>query len=232
MLFEPYFQGNNEAASVITNLFLVLSNLTILVTGFLTKSLTAKNFVIIGSLMTFAGLLLSSFAASLTQLIFTFPILIGIGLGLLNPAAFVAVLACFTCHRTFAISIGFAALGFGQLVMPVAVKQILIDFGAKEGLFMVSLLSIVGAVGAHFLVPITWKPCVRTELASEPLLPSKEESPSILKTIVRGADLDLLTSSKFMVITFGLCVVYASSSNFNIALPVYMVRKVFTFSSG
>lgn len=63
-------------------LFLFLSNLTILATGFLLKDLSARVFVNIGTLMTTLGLLLTSFVTSLTQLIFSFSIMIGLGIGL------------------------------------------------------------------------------------------------------------------------------------------------------
>lgn len=86
ILFEPFFEGNDESAMIVMNLFQFLTNLTILATGFMIKDLSAKNFVIIGSSITFLGLLLSSAVKSLVQLIFTFSIMIGIGLGLLNPA--------------------------------------------------------------------------------------------------------------------------------------------------
>lgn len=213
------------------NLFLILSNLTILATGFLTKDLSAKNFVLIGSVMTSLGLFCSAFATTITQLIFTFPVMVGVGLGLLNPAAFVAVLSCFTCHRTYAISIGFAALGLGQNIMPTVVQQILNDFGTQEGLIMLSLLSTIGIVGANFLVPITWRPCRRSSLANymeaQPLLPRKEERFSIFKDVIRGADLDLLFDFRFITIIFGLCIVFASSMNLNIVFPVYLVSRKF-----
>jgi MFS family permease len=212
------------------NLFLFLSNLTILATGYLTKDLSAKNFVFIGSVLTSLGLFLSAFVTTFAQLIFTFPVMIGIGLGLLNPAAFVAVLSCFTCHRTYAVSIVFAALGFGQTVMPMAVKQILNDFGLQEGLIMLSLLSTIGIVGANFLVPITWRPCRRASLVNnmeqQPLLPRKEERFSTFKDIVRGADLDLLFNFRYITIIMGLSIVYACSMNLNIVFPVYLVSEI------
>lgn len=231
LLFEPLFQGSNETASIVMNLFLFLSNLTILATGYLTKDLSAKNFVFIGSVLTSLGLFLSAFVSTFEQLIFTFPVMVGIGLGLLNPAAFVAVLACFTCHRTYAISIVFAALGLGQMLMPMVVDQIIADFGQQEGLIMLSILSIMGVVGANFLVPITWRPCRRASLANyleqHPLLPRKEERFSTFRDIVRGADLDLMFNFRYITIIMGLSIVFASSSNLNIVFPVYLVSGAF-----
>lgn len=221
------FEQNAAEAAVVTNLFQFLTNLTIVVTGFLIKDLSARNFVIIGSSATFAGLVMTSFATSLTQLIFTFSITTAIGLGFLNPAAFVAVLSCFTNQREYAISIGFAALGLGQLIMPMAVKQFLADYGTQPTMFIISGLSIIGIIGANFLVPIKWQPRrVQRDLESQPLLLRKS---SMVMEMVHATDLDLLWNSKYISIILGLSVVYSCSMNLNIILPVYL--QVSTFNS-
>lgn len=225
MMFEPFFAGNNTSADTVLNLFHFLTNLTIIVTGFLLKDLSARNFVIIGSSMTFVGLALCSVATSSTQLIFSFSIMVGIGLGLLNPAAFVAVLSCFTCKRTAAISIGFAALGFGQMIMPMIVKHCMENFGLNVTLYIVSGLAVIGLVGGNFLVPIKWQPCVHIDTESQPLLIRKSLGKSILMEIIQATDLDLLWSFRFITIIFGLCVVYGSSTNLNITFPVYLQVK-------
>lgn len=239
ILFEQYFEGDRESEKIVVNLFLFLTNLTILVTGFLIKNLSAKNFVIIGSSITFIGLLLSSAAKSMVQLIFTFSILIGVGLGLLNPASFVALLSCFTVRRTFAISVGFAALGFGQLVMPMIVKELLVFYGTRITLVIISNLSLIGHVGGHLLVPIKWKPSVRPDLESQPLIIRNSlGKSSTLMNIIEATDLDLLWNFKYLTIIFGLSVVYASSTNVDIILPNYLqvfteinYRNIFNFSS-
>lgn len=209
------------------NLFQFLTNLTIVVTGFLMKDLSARNFVLIGSSITFLGLVLTTFVTTLSQLIFTFSIMIGIGLGLLNPAAFVAVLSCFTCKRTYAISIGFAALGFGQLIMPMIVKQCLADYGLQYTLYIMSGFAIIGLIGGSFLVPIKWKPTCVHDLESQPLIIRKSiGKSSILMEIIQATDLDLLWNFKYIVIIFGLGVVFVSSTNMNIIFPIYLQKQM------
>lgn len=223
LLFEPVYEGNNETAVVVMTLFQFLSNVTILATGFLLKNLSAKNFVLLGSSLTFVGLLLSTTITTPMQLIFTFSLTIGIGLGLLNPAAFVAVLSCFTCKVIYAISIGFAALGLGQLLMPIFVKFCLQNFGMESTLFIISGVSLLGLVGGVFLVPVKWKPCARRDSEYQPLIIRKTfEKSSIIKSIVYATDLDLLWNFKYIKIIFGLGIVFASSSNANLILPIYL----------
>ena len=223
VLLEPFFEGNNDTASTVMNLFTFLSNLTILATGFLVKDLSARNFVFIGSSMVFLGLLLTSWATSVTQLLFTFSIMIGVGIGFLNPAAFVAVLSCFTCKRVYAISIGFAALGLGQMFMPLIVKGMLADYNLPLTFYTVSGLSVFGIIGASFLVPIKWKSCVQSDLESHPLLirESLGKSPTLME-IIEAIDLDLLWNFKFVTIMFGFCVVYSSSTNLTTIFPIFL----------
>lgn len=242
MLLEPYFEGQNESVEVVRGLFDVLTNLTILATAFLLKDLSAKNFVVIGTSMTFFGLLLTAHVTSLTQLIFSFSVIVGVGLGLLNPAAFVgkslyrvwpliadkklqisAVLSCFTYHRVYAISFGFAALGLGQTFMPILVKAILANFSLKMTYYIVSAVSLIGVLGAHCLVPIKWRPCPEALMETQPLL--GDDTPrkvSIFTHIVKGTDLDLLSNLKYITIVFGLSLVYASSCNMNVVLPIFL----------
>lgn len=187
------------------------------------KDLSARNFVLIGTSITFLGLMLSSAVKSLVQLIFTYSIGIGIGLGLLNPACFVAALSCFTFKRVFAISLGFSALGFGQLVMPMFTKELLAIYGIRPTLVIIGILSLIGHIGGHMLVPIKWKPCAPRDLETHPLIIRKSlGKSSALMTIVEATDLDLLWNNAYIIIILGLSVVYASSTNLNLILPVYL----------
>ena len=91
MLIEPLLDGQNEHATVVRGLFQLLLNLTILATGFALKDLSARNFVVIGTSLTFVGLFATAHVTSSTQLIFSFSLIVGIGIGLVNPAALVGM---------------------------------------------------------------------------------------------------------------------------------------------
>lgn len=226
MMFEPLMEG--DAYSTFMNLFQFLSNLTILTTGFLLKDLSSKHFVIIGSSMIFFGLLSSSFVTSSTQLLFTFPVTIGIGIGMLNPAAFVAVLSCFTRKRVIAISIGFASLKWGQsIMMPALVKTCIDFFGHTTTIRIISVLSLIGLIGGILLAPVKWRPCVihmiREDEESTPLIVKNFiKGTAFVREVVAGADLDLMYNLKYVVILFGLAVVYASSANLDVLFPIYL----------
>lgn len=235
MLLKPRFVGHEGDEAIVLNLFNFLTILTILATGFLLKDLSARLFVAIGSTVTFVGLMLTAYATSLVQLIFTFSVLVGVGLGFLNPAAFVAILSCFTVHRVYAISVAFAALALGQMVMPMIVEYFAAGFGTQSAFFVITGLSLFGFVGSFFLVPIKWRPCpIQNDFESEPLIEKSSLSRKhIVKEIIQATDLDLLWNFKYITIIFGLGVVFACSSNFNVIFPVYIqVRKTLKFAEG
>lgn len=212
------------------NLFQFLSNLTILTTGFLLKDLSARNFVIIGSMLVFIGLLLTSFVTTSFQLLFTFPVLIGVGIGMLNPAAFVSVISCFTRKRILAISVGFAALKLGQsIVMPAIVKSSITNFGYSSTIHLITGLSSIGILGGLFLAPVKWRPSRIRRLTERDIAETRplitktiSSSQAFVREVIAGADLDLLCNLKYVVLLFGLAVTYASSVNLDLILPLYL----------
>lgn len=226
-MFEPIFNGSNESASMVMNLFLFVTNFTILATGFLMKNITANQFVITGSLIASFGLLLSSFVTSASQLAFTFSTIVGIGLGLLNPACFIAVLSCFTTNRSQAISIVFGALGLGQFLMPALIYYLIETIGYKASVIISGCLVLIGTFAANLLVPIKWNPTIEDDAEKQPLLNSYKLIPEIGKEIIYKADLDMLNICsckclRFIMIALGLALVYASSMDFLHIFPIYL----------
>lgn len=111
--------------------------------------------------------------------------------------------------------------------MPMLVKRALIDYGHRPTICIVGALAFVGVLGAQFLVPIRWKPCVKYDPESQPLIIRKSlGKSSILNEIIQATDLDLLWNFRYILIMFGLVIVYASSTNLNIIFPIYLQKRV------
>ncbi len=66
---------------------------------------------------------------------------------MMNPAAFVAVFSCFSASRNQAIGFTFAALGFGQLTMPLVVKIIVENLSYRLTIGIVCVFALVGVLG-------------------------------------------------------------------------------------
>jgi len=205
------------------NLFNFLNNFTILATAFLMREFSARAFVIAGSSLTVIGLLMSSFVQSVEQLLITFSITTGVGLGLLNPACFVALLSCFTTKRNHAVAITFAALGLGQNVMPYFVSWLIAKFSYKYAIVIISGCAINGIIGGSFLIPIKWNPPCPEDEEQRPLLVRQTSyGKETFYKIAQATDLDLLRYLKFISIVVGLSIVTASQHNLTQILPVYL----------
>jgi MFS family permease len=80
-------------------------------------------------------------------LILTYSILCGVGIGLLNPAAFVAVFTSFSASRNHAIGMTFAALGLGQLIMPLIAQTVVQNLDYRGSVAVMSAISLIGLFG-------------------------------------------------------------------------------------
>lgn len=70
----------------------------------------------------------------------------GLGLGLLNPATFVAVNSYFSSRRGRAVGLGLAGTGLGQMAMPQIVRSLLDEYGYK------GTVLFLGGLALHSLV--------------------------------------------------------------------------------
>ncbi|CAG9799751.1 unnamed protein product [Chironomus riparius] len=240
IIFSPIFDNSDDkSVRLAMNIYEILSNLTVICTGFMLRDLSAKHFVVIGSSLLFVGLVISSFVVNLGQLIITFSIIMGIGMGLLNPATFIAVLSCFNASRNRAIGIVFASLGLGQLIMPPIANYLLENFTFRIVISFVAALSLIGLVGAHLLAPIKWRSCEEHHdhysnriynnnvEECQYLLPKNEEisQSSVTTKIVHATDLELLVDYKFLALGIGLSFILAMSVDLTKLLPTFLTTN-------
>lgn len=83
-------------------------------------------------------------------------IAVGTGLGLINPAAFIAVNSYFTTKRSRAVGMALAGTGFGQMVMPHIVRALLDEYGFRGTALIMGALSLHGVAGAALFQPVEW----------------------------------------------------------------------------
>jgi MFS family permease len=109
LMFAPFFASINESKtriSLVMNFCSAFLNLSGLLTAPLLKKFSPRAIATYGSLLVSVGLMLSSFATSYFHILLTYSFMVGIGLGLLGPAIFMAVTSYFTTKKSRAI--GFA----------------------------------------------------------------------------------------------------------------------------
>lgn len=135
------------------------------ITGKLLQKLTYRKVFCIGGLMMSSGLILTSQANAFWQIVLTYGILLGSGMGLLLAASILIVGMYFKKRRSFAIGIYYTCGGVGSLVMPIIFGQLL------EKYYFNGSILILGAVMLH--------PCALCMLIRQPNWLPRKNSKSV-----------------------------------------------------
>lgn len=236
LLFGAFFAVRNESATsiaLVMNLCSVFLNLTGLLTAPLMRNFSSRQIALFGTFLTSFGLMLSSLASSLPQIIFTYSFMVGSGLGLISPAIFMVLSAYFTSKRPRALGFAMAGTGFGQMILPQIVRFLLAEFGFQGTVLIVGGLSLHGVVGAILFQPVD-RHLKRVDCnENDPLLrpPSSDassyEMPDYVndgfwRRLARSMDLSLLKDVRFLILNFGLACAYTVSIDVSLILPFFL----------
>jgi MFS family permease len=241
LMFGPHLSAMNESESriaLVMNLRSAFLNMTGLVTGPVMKTFSPRTVTVSGSLLISLGLMLSSFTTTLNQVIFTYSLLVGVGLGLIAPAIFMAVSSYFTTRKSRAIGLSMAGTCVGQMILPQIVGILLGEYGFNGTVLVMGSLALHGVLGATLFQPVKWHTKKR-EIEVEKLVeavPLKIEVPSkasllketeiiqdtFWKKLSKTMDLSLLQDLRFMILNLGLACVYTVSTDFNLLLPFFL----------
>jgi MFS family permease len=181
----------------------------------------------------------------LNQVIITFSVCVGIGLGLIGPTIFITVAEYFTTKKSRAVALTMAGTGFGQMILPQIVKFFLTTYGFRGTLLLMGSLSLHGVIGASLFQPVErnmrlrdnkeemneFSPLnqrVRTSTTSQNTN-ENDENISLWKKIESSMDLMLLKDPRFMILNIGLACSYTVSIDFTLVLPFFLqvCSKVF-----
>lgn len=234
-MFGEYFEDLMESTSriaLVMNLCIMFLNLSGFITGPVLKQFSAREVTIVGSLLTSSGLMMSSITSTLPQIIVTYSFMVGIGLGLIAPASFVAVSSYFTTNRSRAVGFALAGTGLGQMILPLIVQNLLDKYGFRGTILIMGSLALHGVVGGCLYQSVSkhLKRIIGTE--NQPLivlnqvsLAIDDEKPlknRIWNRLSNAMDLTLLKDFTFLSINFGLAFAYAASINFAMILPFFL----------
>ncbi|XP_069672117.1 monocarboxylate transporter 12 [Periplaneta americana] len=158
-------------AAVIMNLMSAVTNLSGFLIGPMIKQFSYRKAAVVGGILVASGVILTSGATYMWQMIITYSILAGLGLGLLNPATFVAVNSYFSSRRGRAVGLGLAGTGLGQMAMPQIVRSLLDEYGYKGTVLFLGGLALHSLVGASLFQPVEWhqRPGPQSDVELAPL---------------------------------------------------------------
>jgi hypothetical protein len=120
------------------------------------NNFTCRQVGVTGSVVYFCGSFLTAFATNVYQIIFTYGILQGIGLGLMVPAAFTSFNYYFVRRRTFAMAVTQMIIGVAAMVIPLAIQMLLEEYGFRGTQAIISAFSLHAMLGMVVQQPVRY----------------------------------------------------------------------------
>jgi len=111
------------------------------------NTFTCRQVGVTGSVVYFIGSFLTAFATNVYQIIFTYGILQGIGLGLMVPAAFTSFNYYFVRRRTFAMAVTQMIIGVAAMVVPLMIQMLLEEYGFRGTQAIIAAFSLHAMLG-------------------------------------------------------------------------------------
>ena len=145
VLLEAFPGHGRAAVSWVGALSTGVLEIAAVLAGVVSSATSVRFCVFIGSLLTWLGLFLSSFATELWHLYLTFGVLVGLGHALCFPAGMIVVNGWFTKRRALANGVGTTGVGVGTLIFGPLTK-LLVEALGWRATFRVLSLSAASAI--------------------------------------------------------------------------------------
>ncbi|XP_061392738.1 monocarboxylate transporter 9 [Musca vetustissima] len=181
-------QQETFTAALITNLNSLALNFSGLFIGPAIKSFKPRNVAVCGCVMVSFGLSLCAFATEGWHFIVGYSLFVGLGLGLIAPSTFMAINSYFTSKRGRAVGVSLAGAGLGQVFIPHIVRFFLDNYGFRIAVLAMSILSLVGLIGALLLKPLTPKKTEHNNRKHFTIIPSSSSATAADKAKVQRED--------------------------------------------
>lgn len=120
------------------------------------NNFTCRQVGVTGSVIYFCGSFFTAFATDVYQIIFTYGILQGIGLGLMVPAAFTSFNYYFVRRRTFAMAMTQMIIGVAAMAVPLVIQMLLEEYGFRGTQAIISAFSLHAMLGMVVQQPVTY----------------------------------------------------------------------------
>lgn len=120
------------------------------------NTFTCRQVGVTGSVIYFCGSFLTAFASNVYQIIFTYGILQGIGLGLMVPAAFTSFNYYFVRRRTFAMAVTQMIIGVAAMIVPLVIQMLLEEYGFRGTQAIIAAFSLHAMLGMVVQQPVKY----------------------------------------------------------------------------
>ncbi|XP_023289970.1 monocarboxylate transporter 14 isoform X2 [Orussus abietinus] len=156
LVFEERFSELGITATQISLIFSLNSAMTCamgLLNGPMLKKFVFRTVAYLGSICIVLGICALAFADSLPSIIFTYCILIGIGLGIIYPATSLALNTYFRKKRSVAMGITVTLTGLGPILMPLLIDGLISKYSTRSTILILGGIAMHSFIGASLLKP-------------------------------------------------------------------------------
>ncbi|XP_035792150.1 monocarboxylate transporter 12-like [Anopheles albimanus] len=239
LMFADYLTSLGEhafGAALVMNVCNISLNFSGLITGPIIKQFKPRKAAILGSLLTGTALSLCSYSTNLWQIVLSYSVVFGFGLGLIQSSTFVSLNSYFRRRKGRAVGFALAGTGVGQILMPILVQYLLSNFNFRDATLIIGGLAFNGVVGACLLQPVGWhlKPSlIDDDGEAQPLLgttiPNGGSScgkPSCgWSKLAALMDFAILKQVSFLNLIVGLGLAYTASTSFSLFFPYFLQKS-------
>uniref|UniRef100_A0A182XZ65 Major facilitator superfamily (MFS) profile domain-containing protein n=1 Tax=Anopheles stephensi TaxID=30069 RepID=A0A182XZ65_ANOST len=234
LMFADYLASLGEhafGAALVMNVCNISLNFSGLITGPIIKRFKPRKAAILGSLLTGSALTLCSYSTKLWQIVLSYSVTFGFGLGLIQSSTFVALNSFFRLRKGRAVGFALAGTGVGQILMPLLVQFLLSNFNFRDATLIIGGLAFNGPVEWHMTESFT-----EDGRESQPLLapdkPTKQANGTACRKPSCGwaklaalMDFEILKQVSFLNLIIGLGLAYTASTSFSLFFPYFLQKS-------
>lgn len=191
LVFQEAFEETELSASQGTLVITLNHGVAMLLSFFggpLLKRFGYRKVALVGSLLIFTGLILTSLANNFWTFIFSYSIITAMGVSAVMAAFTLAINSFFKEKRGRAIGVGMSLTGLGVINMPLLMSLLITLYGWRGAVFVLAALCLHSFVGGTLLRPAKWY--------LKDIVPSEEELVPLKSSLERLQESCMTTSSK------------------------------------
>uniref|UniRef100_A0A1I8N429 Major facilitator superfamily (MFS) profile domain-containing protein n=1 Tax=Musca domestica TaxID=7370 RepID=A0A1I8N429_MUSDO len=145
-----------KETTAIFNVAMALSSLVGLVNGAMFRRFTFRQVGMVGSILTFSGILFSAFCTTFVEFLIFFSCIYGLGMGLSMGASSLAVNTYFKKKRRRATGFSWTITGLGPIIFPQISRLALGYYGGQGCIFIFSAIALNAFLSALTFQPVLW----------------------------------------------------------------------------
>lgn len=227
VVFLDEFNDSKAATAIIGSLISASGFFIGTASGILVNRFGCRSVVIASGILASSGLILSSFARSITHLIISYGVVAGCGFGACYVPCSVLVSQYFNKHRNMALGIAASGGGLGSFLFPIVLRWLISLFGWRGTLLISGGVTLNMCVCGALMRPFIEDPNNNASLTKSQM----EISRSLFHWDVFKNKSYIIFMVQHLLFSFGISIVYVHLSAFGKTVGISEDDSAIVFSA-